>query len=629
MDLTGVLALAADPFGNLYVAQRLGQRIFKVAPQTGAVTPIAGTGSAGFSGDGGPATAARINNPAHLALDAAGNLYFADSGNNRVRKIAAGTNIITTIAGTGSAGFSGDAGPANAAQLNDPEGIGVDDAGDVFIADSGNKRIRKVSGSTGLMSTVVGPQATGCGGFAASLGSPVSVVANAAGDVLYIADDGGNRIWKADLHPNPVAPTLTSIAPPTGGPGTQVTVTLTGTGFTGDASAGCQTGAAVVAISGTGISVTNVNVSGATSLTATFVIAADAPLDTRTVTVATDGGKSGGVQFTVAIPLAPPPTLTSVSPSSGVRGANVTVALTGTNFDTRAGNTSVAADGAGISIGQVTITNATSLTAVLTVGQDAALGAHNLRVTTPSGSSGPVSFNVLPGGLSFLYNLPQLMNPTDEVPVQVALASAAPDSVTGTLSLTFTANAINAADDPNVTFISADASARSSGVTFPANTATAHLAMANSVLQAGTVAGTIELTMSNVQVGGVAVTSSNSTFDVQIPQLPPVITGVRILNRTASGFDVEVTGYSTTRDITGATFDFGAASGQKLLTLELKPDVASPFTVYYQSPASDATGSAFVYTQPFLIKQGTVNAVASVTVTLSNSVGASQPVMAQ
>src|SRR5262249_8464730 len=160
--------------------------------------PIAGTGSAGFSGDGGPATAARINNPAHLAFDAAGNLYFADSGNNRVRKIAAGTNIITTIAGTGSAGFSGDAGPANAAQLNDPEGIGVDNAGDVFIADTGNKRIRKVSGSTGLISTVIGPQATGCGGFAASLQSPVSVVANAAGDVLYIADDGGNRIWKAD-----------------------------------------------------------------------------------------------------------------------------------------------------------------------------------------------------------------------------------------------------------------------------------------------------------------------------------------------------------------------------------------------------------------------------------------------
>jgi hypothetical protein len=108
-----------------------------------------------------------------------------------------------------------------------------------------------------------------------------------------------------------------------------------------------------------------------------------------------------------------------------------------------------------------------------------------------------------------------------------------------------------------------------------------------------------------------------------------VITSARIVNRTGSGFDLEVTGYSTPRDITGATFDFGAATGQKLLTLELKPDVNSPFTVYYQSPASDPAGSAFVYTQPFIIKQGTVDAVASVTVTLANSAGSSQPATAE
>jgi hypothetical protein len=135
--------------------------------------------------------------------------------------------------------------------------------------------------------------------------------------------------------------------------------------------------------------------------------------------------------------------------------------------------------------------------------------------------------------------------------------------------------------------------------------------------------------MTNVQAGGVSVPATGTTFDVQVPQLPPVITGARILNRTAAGFNVEITGYSTTRDITAATFDFGAASGQKLLTVELKPDVVSTFTSYYQSPGSNPTGSAFVYTQPFAIKQGTVNAVASVTVTLANSMGASQAVTAQ
>jgi hypothetical protein len=155
------------------------------------------------------------------------------------------------------------------------------------------------------------------------------------------------------------------------------------------------------------------------------------------------------------------------------------------------------------------------------------------------------------------------------------------------------------------------------------------MSLSNGVLQAGTVAGTIELSVSNVQVAGTNVATNSSTFDVQIPRLPPVITSVRILNRTSAGFDVEVTGYSTTRDITGATFDFGAASGQKLLTVELTPDVTSTFTEYYQSPDSDSVGSAFVYTQPFVIKQGTVKAVASVTVALTNSAGTSQPQTAQ
>jgi hypothetical protein len=195
--------------------------------------------------------------------------------------------------------------------------------------------------------------------------------------------------------------------------------------------------------------------------------------------------------------------------------------------------------------------------------------------------------------------------------------------------MAFTPNATIGVDDPNATLVSADASTRSTDVSFPANTSTAHLSLSNGVLQAGTVAGTIELTVSNVEVGGNNVTATGTTFDVQVPRLPPVITSIRILNRTTSAFEVEVTGYSTPRDITGATFDFTAATGQKLLTLELKPGVTGTFTSYYQSPPSDPVGSAFVYTQPFIIKQGTANAVASVTVTLSNSAGTSDPATAQ
>jgi hypothetical protein len=133
------------------------------------------------------------------------------------------------------------------------------------------------------------------------------------------------------------------------------------------------------------------------------------------------------------------------------------------------------------------------------------------------------------------------------------------------------------------------------------------------------------MSMTNVQVGGINSTPSNSDFNVQVPRLPPVITNVRLLNRSSGGFDVEVTGYSTSREIGTATFTFGAASGANLLTVELQPDVTSTFTTYYQSDDSAPAGGAFVYLQPFLVQQGDANVVTSVTVTLSNAQGTSEP----
>src|SRR5215831_15372649 len=155
---TGAISIAADGSGNLYIAERLGQRIRKLNLRTLAIVTIAGTGTAGFSGDGGPGPSAEVHNPAHLVVDAGGNVYFADSMNNRIRKIAAGTNIITTVAG-GAQGFSGDGGPAASAQLNNPQGVAVDSAGNLYIADTGNNRIRKVSAASGIITTVVSNQA--------------------------------------------------------------------------------------------------------------------------------------------------------------------------------------------------------------------------------------------------------------------------------------------------------------------------------------------------------------------------------------------------------------------------------------------------------------------------------------
>ena len=134
---------------------------------TDTITTIAGTGTAGSSGDGGQATSAQLNRPRGVAIDAQGNVYVADENAHRVRKVSGG--IITTVAGTGTAGFSGDGGQATSAQLKGPTGVAVDAQGNLYIADYGNNRIRKVSG--GIISTVAGTGtagSTGDGGQATS-----------------------------------------------------------------------------------------------------------------------------------------------------------------------------------------------------------------------------------------------------------------------------------------------------------------------------------------------------------------------------------------------------------------------------------------------------------------------------
>ena len=177
--LSGPAAVAVDSAGNIYIPD--GARIREVS--NGVITTVAGNGTGGFSGDNGPATSAELNGGG-VAVDSAGNLYIADSGNNRIRKVSNG--VITTVAGDGTSGFSGDSGPATSAQLSIPIAVAVDSAGDLYIADYANNRIRKVS--NGVITTV------------AQVNAPQSVSADSAGN-LYIAsnltlDGTGNRILK-------------------------------------------------------------------------------------------------------------------------------------------------------------------------------------------------------------------------------------------------------------------------------------------------------------------------------------------------------------------------------------------------------------------------------------------------
>jgi uncharacterized protein (TIGR03437 family) len=186
--------IAADSPGNLFFVDQ--GVVLRLDAATGVLTLVAGNGTPGFGGDNGPATSAQLFNPEGVAVDSVGNVYIADSRNNRVRKVSNG--VITTVAGNGTGGFGGDNGPATGAQLWGPAGVAVDSAGNLFIADTYNYRIREVSGGT--ITTVAGGETPGFGGdngpaTSAQLLNPLSVTVDAAGN-LYIADRFNNSIRK-------------------------------------------------------------------------------------------------------------------------------------------------------------------------------------------------------------------------------------------------------------------------------------------------------------------------------------------------------------------------------------------------------------------------------------------------
>ena len=188
-------AVAVDNAGNVYTADWFNHRIRKINA-SGIINTICGNGISSFSGDGGPAINATLNGPYGLAVDAAGNIYISDTDNNRVRKINT-AGIITTVAGNGASGFSGDGGPATSASLNNPIGVAVDAAGNIYIADWQNDRIRKVN-TSGIISTIAGTGTgaySGDGGLAtlAELNGPAAVDCDQYGNV-FIADDVNRRI---------------------------------------------------------------------------------------------------------------------------------------------------------------------------------------------------------------------------------------------------------------------------------------------------------------------------------------------------------------------------------------------------------------------------------------------------
>ena len=228
-QLTFPSAVALDGAGNLFFTDA---SVVRRVNTSGIITTVAGNGTPGDGGDGGPATSAQLYTPYGMAVDRAGNLFIADQSSYRIRRVST-SGLITTVAGTGAAGFSGDGGAATSAQLNAPTGVALDGAGNLFIADYLNYRIRRVS-TSGLITTVAGAGTQGFGGdggaaTSAQLNSPTGVAFDGAGN-LFIADRDNNRVRRVagagvlaavpalvaaevDLFPNPARGSLTVALP--------------------------------------------------------------------------------------------------------------------------------------------------------------------------------------------------------------------------------------------------------------------------------------------------------------------------------------------------------------------------------------------------------------------------------
>jgi sugar lactone lactonase YvrE len=253
----GPTGVFVDSSGNLFIPDN--SRIREVIGATGIIQTVAGNGTYGFGGDGGPATSAELYVPIGVCVDSFGNIFIADTNNNRIREVVAATGTIQTVAGNGSSGFSGDGGPATSAQLAGPKGVYVDSSGNLFIADAYNGRIREVDASTGFIQTVAGNGAfgfSGDGGPATSaeldlrVGFSNGITGDRQGN-LFVTEESNSRIRKISglvaVVGITAGPSTATVSPGgthqftvnvTGAKNTAITWNLSGTSCTGS---GCGT----------------------------------------------------------------------------------------------------------------------------------------------------------------------------------------------------------------------------------------------------------------------------------------------------------------------------------------------------------------------------------------------------
>ncbi len=440
-EISGQLAVAVDAAGNLYIADGYNMVVRKVSASTGIITTIAGNGTTGYTGDGGPATSAELNWPYGVAVDSAGNVYIADLSNNVVREVTASSGIITTVAGNGTQGYEGDGGAALSSELNQPEGVSLDSAGNLYISDTGNNVIREVS--SGTITTIAGNGAYGYGGdggpaIDGEFQVPSNTVVDAAGDI-YIADFANHVIREVG-----------SLR------GTSLTVNVSPVTAMLYAGQQEQFSAAVFNTSNTAVNWSISPTGGSDSITSSGLYTAPATVNmqqTVTITATSQADTSKSASATVTI-LRPIPSLTVASSlSSSTYGQPVTFTATISSGPT--GTVTFFADGGAIGTGTISGGQATYTTSTLVV------GSHSITASWPGNSnyapalSSGITQTVSQTTPTLTWNTP---SPIDYGVVLGAMQLDATTSVAGTFTYTPSAGTVLSpgAQTLSVTFTPSD-----------------------------------------------------------------------------------------------------------------------------------------------------------------------------